>query len=150
MAKQTIDEKLRELEKQVFEQTNEKMDSYSLSMVRALLIANTELVDSNAMVSHLLEKNIKPVNNYYDNLSPSAAFMLKWGWGIYTLLISSIIAAAIFITKPAHLADEQKFVFDKIQIVEGKGYFIPESEFENYKEKGKESGILIPLPLSEE
>lgn len=144
MEKLTIDQKLKEVENRIFIETNEKMDRYSLTIIRALIMANQEVIDSNESVSQSLLKGTNPVNNYYDNISPLTAFSLKWGWGIYALLIGFALAAAIYVGKPTDLSKEQKYVFDKIQVIKGTGYFIPDSQFKQFGEPGKEKGILIP------
>lgn len=128
----SIDEQLSSIEKEVFNTTKQKIDSYSLAVIRANLIANERLAQTNKELSDKIKSSIK-TNNYHD-LTPFSALMLRWGWGLWVslFLVALVLCYPIYSTNEKELMKLRKvLIYDS----EKQEYFISSDNYKLDKEK---------------
>lgn len=151
-----IDIQLRAMENEVFAKTRETIDSWNLAIVRIRMMADnanvTKMLNSNDEIADLLERAIQPVHHHYENLSPMAANMLKWGWALWgTISVAIISAAVVYALHGNMLSDEQQYVMDRIKKADSSGYFLDSRSYKYYVDKAKGvEGVMILPPLKEE
>ena len=128
----SIDEQLSSIEKEVFNATKQKIDSYSLAVIRANLMANERLAQTNKELSDKIKSSIK-TNNYHD-LTPFSALMLRWGWGLWVtlFLIALVLCYPIYSSGLRELDKLRKVV---IYDSEKQEYFISSDNYKLDKEK---------------
>jgi hypothetical protein len=128
----SIDEQLSSIEKEVFNTTKQKIDSYSLAVIRANLMANERLAQTNKELSDKIKSSIK-TNNYHD-LTPFSALMLRWGWGLWLsfFLIALVLCYPIYSSNQKELLELRKVI---IYDSEKQEYFISSDNYKLDKEK---------------
>jgi hypothetical protein len=72
---ETVEKRLKTIENELFKATNHKLDSYSLALIRATILANEPLIQSNEQLSATM-KNILKTEHYYFYNPVSAWFGL--------------------------------------------------------------------------
>lgn len=128
----SIDEQLSSIEKEVFNTTKQKIDSYSLAVIRANLMANERLAQTNKELSDKIKSSIK-TNNYHD-LTPFTALMLRWGWGLWVTFFS-IVLIFCYPIYSSHLRELDKLRQVIMYDSEKKEYFISSDNYKLDKEK---------------
>lgn len=130
----SIDEQLSSIEKEVFNTTKQKIDSYSLAVIRANLMANERLAQTNKELSDKIKSSIK-TNNYHD-LTPFSALMLRWGWGLWVTFILIVLVLFYSSNEKELMKLRKVLIYDS----EKQEYFI---SADNYKLDKEKKGITF-------
>lgn len=72
----SIEERLKAIENELFIKTNQKLDSYFLAIIRASLMANEPLMESNLQLNATIKNILKPQQSFF-NGSVSVWFRLS-------------------------------------------------------------------------
>lgn len=72
----SIEERLKAIENELFIKTNQKLDSYFLAIIRASLMVNEPLMESNAQLNTTIKNIFKPEQSFF-NSSVSFWFRLS-------------------------------------------------------------------------
>lgn len=118
------------------------IDDYQIAVIRGIMLANFQTEKELKKVTDLVTKNVKPKVNNYDNLSAKAAFMLKWGWGIWLILALLILGGFYTYTNtPKEIIPPA--LQNSIQYENGKYYILQKNYTLRKGENGKAIGINI-------
>lgn len=64
---ETVEKRLKTIENELFKSTNHKLDSYSLALIRATILANEPLIQSNEQLSTKMKCTLKTEHYYFYN-----------------------------------------------------------------------------------
>lgn len=64
---ETVEKRLKTIENELFKSTNHKLDSYSLALIRATILANEPLIQSNELLSIKMKSTLKTEHYYFYN-----------------------------------------------------------------------------------
>ncbi len=64
---ETVEKRLKTIENELFKSTNHKLDSYSLALIRATILANEPLIQSNEQLSAKMKSTLKTEHYYFYN-----------------------------------------------------------------------------------
>lgn len=64
---ETVEKRLKTIENELFKVTNHKLDSYSLALIRATILANEPFVQSNEVLSAKMKSTLKTEHYYFYN-----------------------------------------------------------------------------------
>lgn len=64
---ETVEKRLKTIENELFKVTNHKLDSYSLALIQATILANEPLVQSNEVLSEKMKSTLKTEHYYFYN-----------------------------------------------------------------------------------
>jgi hypothetical protein len=130
---------IEDIKHQIFKETGEKLDSYSLAIIRAGLIANEKVIDSNKTLLERINNSIKPQVYHLNGLSSWQLLQFRWGWSwavLFGLII--LIGAYLYRTEPKTVIPQELSVIEK----RGNKLFI---SADHYQVSRTEKGIYIKL-----
>lgn len=64
---ETVEKRVKTIENELFKATNHKLDSYSLALIRATILANEPLIKSNEQLSKKMKSTLKTEHYYFYN-----------------------------------------------------------------------------------
>lgn len=118
------------------------LDEYHTTIIRGILLANAQTESELRKVADLVIKNVNPKVSNYHYLSPKAAFMLKWGWGIW-LILALLILGGVYVYTNTPIEIIPPALQGTIQHEDGR-YYILKDDYSIVKDKsGKPIGIEI-------
>lgn len=124
---------IEDIKKQIFAETGEKLDAYSLAILKANMLANQKVIDSNESLTEKFKGSINTNHYNLHGLSNWKLFIFRWGWGIYIVLGLFALWGSItaYNTKQAlGLNPEMPSEFNIIEAQKDGSYFISK---ENYR-----------------
>lgn len=136
--RQSVSDRLDEIENIVFTHSKEKIDDYSKSILLAHLAENQKNVNDlkDYMSNHIVK------HNYDSSLKPFTALMLRWGWGLWVVLFF----VAVVWCYPIYSSNEKEL--DKLRKVikydaDKKQYFISKDNYTVLDKDDDRKGVIL-------